>query len=616
MPSGGGQMRGSAIAAILGEVHSSLSGVSEGEVATYIPQLSRARPEWFGIAVATVDGRVYEAGDAAQPFTIQSVSKPFLYGYALREYGQAFVLDRVGVEPTGEAFNSIVLDKVKNRPFNPMVNSGAIAVAGLMKGRDGAERRENMLALLGQFAGRRMEIDRAVYASEDATGHWNRAIAYMMMNSGMIERDPAEVLEVYFQQCSVLVTARDLALMAATLANDGVQPVSGERVLGREAVRDVLSVMMSCGMYNYAGQWAFEVGLPAKSGVSGAVMAVIPGQVGLCAFSPPLDAFGNSVRGVMACQELSRRFDLHTFSHSPGAGAVVRSELRGDAVGSTRLRTLAERAVLEREGRGLAVLELQGALFFGSVERILRRAAELAGELRFLVIDFKRVQGVDDAAVALLARACGGLEREGCTILLSHLESGGPHAALHAAIAAIDTGGRVEMFPDTDAALEWCEEAVLAAQPDGSERTRFALARLDAFKGLSREECRLLEAIVQAMHFEKGEVILREGDPARLFFVVAKGTVSVSLTVEGGRRKRIACVGPGLTFGEMALLDGGSRSADVIADETVICYGLAVESLRELAAEHPNIMTTILGNLTREFSARLRRANRTIRALE
>ena len=609
-------MRGSAIAAILGEVHSSLSGVSEGEVATYIPQLSRARPEWFGIAVATVDGRVYEAGDAAQPFTIQSVSKPFLYGYALREYGQAFVLDRVGVEPTGEAFNSIVLDKVKNRPFNPMVNSGAIAVAGLMKGRDGAERRENMLALLGQFAGRRMEIDRAVYASEDATGHWNRAIAYMMMNSGMIERDPAEVLEVYFQQCSVLVTARDLALMAATLANDGVQPVSGERVLGREAVRDVLSVMMSCGMYNYAGQWAFEVGLPAKSGVSGAVMAVIPGQVGLCAFSPPLDAFGNSVRGVMACQELSRRFDLHTFSHSPGAGAVVRSELRGDAVGSTRLRTLAERAVLEREGRGLAVLELQGALFFGSVERILRRAAELAGELRFLVIDFKRVQGVDDAAVALLARACGGLEREGCTILLSHLESGGPHAALHAAIAAIDTGGRVEMFPDTDAALEWCEEAVLAAQPDGSERTRFALARLDAFKGLSREECRLLEAIVQAMHFEKGEVILREGDPARLFFVVAKGTVSVSLTVEGGRRKRIACVGPGLTFGEMALLDGGSRSADVIADETVICYGLAVESLRELAAEHPNIMTTILGNLTREFSARLRRANRTIRALE
>ena len=157
---------------------------------------------------------------------------------------------------------------------------------------------------------------------------------------------------------------------------------------------------------------------------------------------------------------------------------------------------------------------------------------------------------------------------------------------------------------------------MLAAQPDGSERTRFALARLDAFKGLRREECRLLEAIVQAMHFEKGEVILREGDPARLFFVVAKGTVSVSLAVEGGRRKRIACVGPGLTFGEMALLDGGSRSADVIADETVICYGLAVESLRELAAEHPNIMTTILGNLTREFSARLRRANRTIRALE
>ena len=154
------------------------------------------------------------------------------------------------------------------------------------------------------------------------------------------------------------------------------------------------------------------------------------------------------------------------------------------------------------------------------------------------------------------------------------------------------------MFPDTDAAMEWCEEAMLAADPDTSERTRFALSRLDVFSGLSREECRLLEGIVQAMHFEKGEVILREGDPARLFFVVARGSVTVSLAVGEARRKRIACIGPGLTFGEMALLDGGPRSADVIADEGVICYGLAVEAVRELSVDHPNVLTTILANLS------------------
>ena len=470
------------IEAILDEIHHDLSTVSEGSIATYIPELSRARPEWFGISIATIDGKVYDAGDARQGFTIQSVSKPFLYGYALREYGQEFVLRHVGVEPTGEAFNSIILDKVNNRPFNPMVNSGAIAVSALMKGADGAKRCANMLDLLGRFAGREVGIDRKVYESEDATGHWNRAIAYMMLNSGMIDRDPAEVLEVYFQQCSAVVTTHDLAVMASTLANDGVNPVTGERVLGSEAVRDVLSVMMSCGMYNYAGQWAFEVGIPAKSGVSGAVMAVVPGQVGIGAFSPLLDDYGNSIRGVRACQEISRRFALHGFSHHPNADAVIRREVRGDAVASTRLRSIEALAILEQEGQRTVVLELQGALFFASVERLLRRAAELVAEVRFLILDFRRVHAVDAAAAALLARVSDELNPAGCTILVSHLAGDGPHGALRAALEGVDTAGRVVMFPSTDAALEWCEDAVLADYPAESDPARFALSRLDVFK--------------------------------------------------------------------------------------------------------------------------------------
>ena len=276
-------------------------------VADYIPALSKALPEWFGIAIATVDGQIYGVGDTDRPFSIQSVSKPFMYGNALKLLGPERVLTHVGVEPTGEAFNSVVLDKVNNRPFNPMVNSGAIAVTGLMPGATREERRRNMLDLLGRFAGRTLEVDEEVYRSECDTGHWNRAITYMMLNSGMIAGDALETLDLYFRQCSVRVTARDLAVMAATLANDGVNPLTGDRLLGPAEVRDVLTVMMTCGMYNYAGQWAFEAGMPAKSGVSGCVIAVIPGQIGIGVFSPPLDGYGNSVRGVRACLDISRR---------------------------------------------------------------------------------------------------------------------------------------------------------------------------------------------------------------------------------------------------------------------------------------------------------------------
>ena len=252
--------------------------------------------------LATVDGETYATGDAHHLFTIQSVSKPFMYGHALQHYGRDYVLRHVGVEPTGEAFNSIVLDEVANRPFNPMVNAGAIAVAALMPGDTAEERIATMLNLFSDLAGRRLEIDEQVFQSENASGHRNRAIAYMMLNSGMIERDPIEALDLYFRQCSITVSCRDLAMMAATLANDGINPLTGVSVFDPHYVRDVLSVMNSCGMYNYAGQWSYEVGMPAKSGVSGCIMAVIPGQVGIGVYSPPLDAQGNSVRGIKSAR--------------------------------------------------------------------------------------------------------------------------------------------------------------------------------------------------------------------------------------------------------------------------------------------------------------------------
>jgi glutaminase len=241
----------------LNEIHARVSNIEGGAPADYIPELGKIDPALFGIAIATVDGQLYMVGDASVPFTIQSVSKPFMYGYALQHHGRMRVLEQVGVEPTGEAFNSIVLDETANRPFNPMVNAGAIAIAEMMQGETLEQRTNKMLELFSSLAARKIEVDEAVYKSELATGHRNRAIAYMMLNTGMIERHPEEVLELYFRQCALSVTACDLAIMAATLANDGTNPVTNHQIFDTQYVRDVLSVMNSCGMYDYAGEWAY-----------------------------------------------------------------------------------------------------------------------------------------------------------------------------------------------------------------------------------------------------------------------------------------------------------------------------------------------------------------------
>ncbi len=298
---------------VLREVHGRFAGNDEGKVADYIPELARADRNWFGISIATTDGQVFEVGDCQQLFTIQSISKPFVYGLALEDHGLEHVLSKVGVEPTGEAFNAIVLDEGSNRPFNPMVNAGAIATADLVKGKDYPERVTRLLAMFRKYCGREMYIDNSVFMSERMTGHRNRAIGHLMLNFGMVGERVEESLELYFQQCSVLVNCHDLAIMGATLANGGVNPITGERAIQQPYVKYLLSIMHSCGMYDYAGEWAFRVGIPSKSGVGGGIVGAIPGTFGIAVYSPPLDAKGNSVRGIQVFQELSQRFGLHVF---------------------------------------------------------------------------------------------------------------------------------------------------------------------------------------------------------------------------------------------------------------------------------------------------------------
>jgi glutaminase len=302
----------SPLQAFLEQLHMQYQPLYEGKVASYIPELAKVDPALFGICIVTVDGKVFEVGDVDPLFTLQSISKAFMYGMALEDHGRSYVATKVGVEPTGDPFNSIIrLDESSKRPDNPMVNAGAIATTSLIKGADPTERLNRMLEMFRRYIGHEVFVDMPVFMSERTTGHRNRAIAHLMRNFGMIDDRLDESLDLYFQQCSLLVNCRDLAVMAATLANRGINPITHEQAVHPDYVRDILSVMYTCGMYNYAGQWAYQIGLPAKSGVCGGIIAVVPNQIGIGVFSPPLDSHGNSVRGMKVCEDLSRQFNLH-----------------------------------------------------------------------------------------------------------------------------------------------------------------------------------------------------------------------------------------------------------------------------------------------------------------
>jgi glutaminase len=307
---------------VIEELHSQYKSLKEGAVAKYIPELAKVNPDLFSICIVTVDGQIYEVGDFEHLFTIQSISKVFAYGLALEDHGRDYVLTRVGVEPTGDAFNAIILDEQSNRPLNPMVNAGAIATTSLIKGAGATERLNRMLDMFRRYIGRDVFVDISVFTSERSTGHRNRAMAHLMLNFGMIDPNIEESLDLYFQQCAVMVNCRDLAVMAATLANKGINPITQEQAVKKTYIKDILSVMYTCGMYNFAGEWAYKIGIPAKSGICGGILAVVPQKMGIAVFSPPLDRRGNSVRGVKVCEELSQQLGLHLFECS-GKGSKL-----------------------------------------------------------------------------------------------------------------------------------------------------------------------------------------------------------------------------------------------------------------------------------------------------
>jgi len=312
----------------LGKAWSAQKSNSDGTVADYIPELGKANPDDFGLAIATTRGALYTIGDTEKEFTIQSVSKAFAFCLALEIAGPAKVAGRVGVEPSGDPFNAIVFDPTTNRPFNPMVNAGAIAVSGILCEYLGKDAFEFLLNRFSVAAGRELTVNDSVYRSESETGHRNRAIAHLLLANGALNVKPDMALEFYFKQCSINVTATDLARMGATFANMGQSPLDRSLAFELTAVRRTLSVMFTCGMYDYAGHWAYDVGIPAKSGVGGGIVGVINRQLGIGSYSPKLDPKGNSVRGVASFEMLAEEFGLHAFDCTNVGSSFVSSLIR------------------------------------------------------------------------------------------------------------------------------------------------------------------------------------------------------------------------------------------------------------------------------------------------
>jgi glutaminase len=600
-------MTASPIDAYLARLHQDWLPDRSGAVADYIPPLALADPDSFGIAMTTTEGHSYEVGDSRERFTIQSMSKPFTYGLALADRGFEAVDAKVGVEPSGEAFNSISLAPESGRPLNPMINAGAITSASLVAGDSAAERERRVVDFYGRFAGRSLEVDMEIYESERDTGHRNRAIGHMLRAFGVLEEDPDEALDLYFRQCSVGVDCRDLSLMAATLANGGVNPLTGERVLARDHVDRVLSVMTTCGMYDSAGEWVVDVGMPAKSGVGGGVLAVLPGQLGIAVFSPPLDQHGNSVRGVEVCRQISTDLNLNLLPVARSSRSAVRRTYSVAEVPSRRRRPEAQSAVLAGAGSRCVVQILHGDLVFAAMESVARGVVERAAGVDIEVLDLTEVTELDLGAGHLLVGLAASMAAEGRALAIVV-----PAAA--DLLDGLPTEG-LEIFPDLDRATEWCEERLLATHgPEHAPQPRIGLAEHRLARGLDPAQLAALEAALVPLRFEEGERIFAVGDPADAAFLLLEGEVTLELEIAGTRR-RLSTLTPGFSFGEFAFADASARPVSVRAETAGECLVFSLDAFERMGEENPALQAALLRNLLTGYYEIIGRTTREVGSL-
>ncbi|WP_129660621.1 glutaminase A [Rothia halotolerans] len=571
----------------LANVHRSLSVLDEGQPSHSTPVLSEGNPDSFGIAIATVDGHVYEVGETAEEFTVQSISKALSYGIALQDHGFEYVDERIDVEPSGDAFNEISL-QTNGRPDNPLINAGAIATTALIDPRDEG-RAPRILEAYGRYAGRELEVNRASHEQESRYGDRNRAMGYLMKSFGIIEGDVEQALDDYFFQCSISVTTRDLAIMSATLANNGVNPVTGEQVAPPEVNARVLSVMSTCGMYDDSGHWMTEVGIPAKSGIGGGIIAVLSGEMGLAVYSPPLDEHGNSVRGVEACRRLSDDLQLH-FAHATAAAqATVRGVYPISESPSQVRRNQEAQDVLDEYAARAVVVELQGDLMFAAVDSAVRAIIDAAEEdVVTVIVDGRRVGKVLDASGELFRNLRESFAAEGRELAVVDPES----------LLPLPEG--IRTFNTKDSAAAWAEDLIIERY--GSEDTRperVGLLDSPLAAHISAEDRQRLGGLLERRSAREGEEILAPGEGFAGIHMIISGRVRQTLPVrmdEAGDRPSgdaereeitVGELSPGMTFGEGCLGFEDRQVLRVTALDDVEYFLLPADALERLDREDP-----------------------------
>ena len=589
----------SPIETYLRTIHREISELRDGKVHSTIPAMANVDPDNFGICLTTVDGYMYEVGDTREEFTIQSISKPFTYGLALADLGMDAVDEKVDVEPSGDSFNEISLAPGSGRPSNAMINAGALTATSLVKTRGGNRRFKRILRTYSDFAGRQLGVNEEVFRSELEHGHRNRALGYLLRSFDIIEDDPEPVISDYFRQCSVMVNCMDLSIMAATLANSGRNPLTGVEAMDLLAVERVLSVMTTCGMYDDAGSWISTVGMPAKSGVGGGTIAVLPGQVGLAVYSPPLDEHGSSVRGMATSQRLSRDMELHFVRAARAGKSAIRATYDITAAPSGIRRNDEAMDLLRDHGYRAMVIELNGDLLFAGTESMVRELSGLDDDIEFVVLDLRRVDEVADVSLRLLGEVRENLAKVHCDLVL--IDGEGTLAETFK-----DLDQPVPTFDTRTAAVEWCENELIARY--GSELilpAEVEVAQCPALSPLEDDDVRALTLRMEDRSYEKGHVVRRVGQPFGGVFFILSGKITTSVPGPSGERLRLTTLSAGMTFGELALGSDDRQETTVRALEDVRVKVLTAQAIRTLESEDPRLAVALWKALTRDAYTRV-----------
>ncbi|MBO1900703.1 glutaminase A [Leucobacter weissii] len=551
----------------------------------------------FGIALATVDGYVYEVGATAKEFSLHSISKPLSYGLALTDHGFDAVDAKVDVEPSGEAFHELSFGGAGGRPANAMINAGALAVASLLKGSGGRSAIRRIEEHYSLFAGRPLGSNGRVFRTELANSDRNHGLAYLLSSAGVIDGDPTRALETYLRQCAIQVTCRDLAMMAATLANGGTNPVTGAEALGLDAVERVLSVMMTSGMYDDAGDWVASVGMPAKSGVGGGIIAVLPGQAGLAVYSPPLDRHGNSVRGVATCRRISRDMEMHFVRSARAGQSAIRSSGTIDREPSTTRRTEEAAAALAEHGHRAAVVRLTGDLFFAGTESVVRELSGLPREVEWIIVDVRDVDEISRLATMMLAELRRGLAEQGRALVLVD-----PDGRLDPAFA----DGEVPRFATRDRAVAHCEDLLLerygaaGARPDS-----VPVVASPALALLGDTDTRRIAALMERHSFADGDVVRRVGQRFGGVFFILSGAVGITAVDADGTRVRLSTLTAGMTFGDLALGDDDRQETTAKAEGRVEVMVLRADAIEDLERDDPALAVQLWRALARDAYFRM-----------